>query len=74
MTSPTGAAPSSDGGRARAVVVGAGVAGLQTALVLRRLDPRREVVLLAKAAQYQRGLQARDARAHDDRSGAPAVG
>jgi L-aspartate oxidase len=50
MTSPAGAAPSSDGGRARAVVVGAGVAGLQTALVLRRLDPRREVVLLAKAA------------------------
>ncbi|MHA7207518.1 L-aspartate oxidase [Arthrobacter sp. MDT1-65] len=34
----------------RAVVVGAGVAGLQTALVLRRLDPCREVVLLCKAA------------------------
>ncbi|MDQ0735379.1 L-aspartate oxidase [Arthrobacter agilis] len=39
-----------DDGAHRAVVVGAGVAGLQTALVLRRLDPRREVVLLSKAA------------------------
>ncbi|OUM40247.1 L-aspartate oxidase [Arthrobacter agilis] len=34
----------------RAVVVGAGIAGLQTALVLRRLDPRCDVVLVSKAA------------------------
>ncbi|MHA7278760.1 L-aspartate oxidase [Arthrobacter sp. MDT2-2] len=34
----------------RVVVVGAGIAGLQTALVLRRLDPRCDVVLVSKAA------------------------
>ncbi|WP_104178963.1 L-aspartate oxidase [Arthrobacter sp. B0490] len=34
----------------RSAVVGAGVAGLQTALVLRRLDPHHEVLLLCKAA------------------------
>ncbi|MHA7284993.1 L-aspartate oxidase [Arthrobacter sp. MDT3-44] len=33
----------------RVVVVGAGIAGLQTALVLRRLDPRCDVVLVSKA-------------------------
>ena len=32
----------------RTVVVGAGIAGLQTALVLRRLDPTAEVVLVSK--------------------------
>ncbi|MDN4611198.1 L-aspartate oxidase [Arthrobacter burdickii] len=34
----------------RVVVVGAGIAGLQTALVLRRRDPRCDVVLVSKAA------------------------